>query len=508
MPASDRPFRSHVDLILDRAGADPDRTVLSDARRRLTAAQFRRGIRNAALDLLARGIAPGSIIGFAAPVSVEAVLTRYAAGLLGCATSVCPHASDTAQLIEFLAEIDAADLVCFAGTKAVADAVRADGWPGRVHLVADVDVDVDVDVDAGVAVEPGRGGPALAGRPADPDALAVLATSGGTTGAAKASRRSYAGWLRAARGPADTNRRQLICTPLPYVAELLLDQTLLGGGVVILQDGWDPAAVLATIEAEQITHVCLVEPLLAELADHPEVARRDLSSLVAISHIGADAAASLRVRLVDRLGPVLAHPYGASDAGLVSMLGPADYLADARSGRASAGRVLPGVDVRIVADDGSLAAEGADGAIEVRSPSVAADFAGGRNRHAFRADGWYAIGDHGSLDSDGTLHILGRAADMRSIAGRATYPVEVQDALCAVPEVAYAVALPAPEGFEAVVVPLVAAAVAERDLMAAVPAELGLVRVVIAERVPVTEQGKPDRAALRTLLDGDPVPLP
>lgn len=52
---------------------------------------------------------------------------------------------------------------------------------------------------------------------------------------------------------------------------------------------FDPAEVLRTIAAERITHLGLVEPALVELIDHADFARTDLSSLVAISHIGANA---------------------------------------------------------------------------------------------------------------------------------------------------------------------------------------------------------------------------
>lgn len=91
-------FRSHVELILDRAVAQPDRALISDATRRVTGAEFARGVRNAAQQLISRGITPGSVVALAAPICLEAVLVRYAAGLLGCATVVCPNAGDPQRL--------------------------------------------------------------------------------------------------------------------------------------------------------------------------------------------------------------------------------------------------------------------------------------------------------------------------------------------------------------------------------------------------------------------------
>lgn len=135
----------------------------------------------------------------------------------------------------------------------------------------------------------------------------------------------------------------LVCTSFAYVAQVLTDQVLLGGGTVILRERFDPREVLATIASERVTHVCLVEPLLVDSIDHPEFGGRDLSSLVAISHIGADAAPSLRRRLLRRAGPILAHPYGASEAWIISVLGGADYVVDHPRRLATAGQPLTGV---------------------------------------------------------------------------------------------------------------------------------------------------------------------
>ena len=76
-------------------------------------------------------------------------------------------------------------------------------------------------------------------------------------------------------GSADPSRRQLVCTPLAYIGQVLADQTLLAGGTLVLRPKFDPASVLQTIETKRITHLCLVEPLLVELVDHPDFIRRD-----------------------------------------------------------------------------------------------------------------------------------------------------------------------------------------------------------------------------------------
>jgi fatty-acyl-CoA synthase len=241
--------------------------------------------------------------------------------------------------------------------------------------------------------------------------------------------------------------------------------------------------------------------------DHPDVARRDLSSLREITHIGASAPPTLRLRARARLGPVLAHTYGASETGIVSRLSPAEHDPGRPELFTCAGRLHPGVDVRFRRADGSLAAPGEEGGIEVRSPAMAQGY---RHRPveqavAFR-DGWFRTGDLGRLDTDGYLHVLGRAGDVTWIDGVMVSPTLVEDTLCRVPAVRFAVVVPDhdPGTWVAAVVPWPGAAVDPQECRAAVAAEHGTaaaapVVVVPVDRVPLTEQGKPDRPAVRGL---------
>jgi len=268
-----------------------------------------------------------------------------------------------------------------------------------------------------------------------------------------------------------------------------------------MQDGYDATATLAAVERDRITHLFLVEPQLFALMDHPGLAYHDLTSLRAVTHIGSTAAPVLRRRARERFGPVIRHAYGASEVGIVSVLTPAEHDRPARF--RSAGRIQPGVEVRFRRSEGSLDLR--SGAIEVRSPAMAQGY---RNRPADAAarfvDGWYRTGDLGRLDDDGMLCILGRATDVGAL-GVVT-PTDLQDTLCRQPSVRYADLVPDPERTQ-----WVAAAEAWSEgtvdveaCRIAVAAEHGMdvaasLRLVPVERVPLTEQGKPDRRAIRAL---------
>jgi fatty-acyl-CoA synthase len=320
----------------------------------------------------------------------------------------------------------------------------------------------------------------------------------------KGSWRTFDAYTGMVNVPSPADRRQLANGRLAYLTQALVDTTLLGGGCVVLADGFDPAGTLAAIERERITDLFLVEPQLVELMDHPDVDRRDLSSLRSLVHIGALAPPVLRERARRRLGPVVGHTYGASEMGLVSALRPAQNTPDRFD---SSGRVIPGVEVRLRRADGSLAGPGEPGAIEVRSPAMAAGYRNQPERQAaVFVDGWFRSGDLGILDADGFLHILGREADARRFDGRLVTPLLVQDVLCRLPSIRYAVIVVDPVT-GAWVVPAEAwpgSTVDPGKCRAAVEAAYGpeaaapLV-VLPVERIPLTEQGKPDRGTIAGL---------
>lgn len=488
---------SYAERILARASDQPYRVIVQDSRRELSALEFGRLVARLARALQKAGVWPGDRIAIVPDASAESLAVRYAAALLGCATVFCPNTGVRGRLAGFLARARVNAVVVFPKTaRAVSEIVHTSPSPRVLSVGQVAGVRNLLAVDTGAAH-------GVVSRLVDEDALAVLVASGGTTGQSKLSRRSFAAWERLIDAGPMRDRRQLVCTSLAYVAQVLVDQVLLGGGVVVLRDDFNARDALATIERESITHLALVEPQLAELIEHPEFTLRNMSSLVAISHIGADAAPALRRRLLGKAGPILAHPYGASEAGMISVLSAPDYSLDHPERLASAGAPLPGVDVRIARVDGTEAPRGEEGFITVASPQVAEGYDGDVPAGGFRG-GRYFTGDLGFLDLDGYLHVRGRAVDQRQIAGRWVMPVDVQDALCEHPEVRYAVALPVDRGFRAVVVLAPDATVDAEALRAFCGAERGEhvipEQIIAVDRVPVTQQGKPDRQGIAVLL--------
>jgi fatty-acyl-CoA synthase len=487
--------------MLEGFRAEPDRVVVRDVSRGLSAGDFAAMIERYAWALAARGLGAGDRVALLATESPEALAVRYAIALVGAASVFTPDTGRPEQLVRFLKQIRPRLLVIFPETAPDAKAAAARILSEETVAVGPVDGLADLTEEAAA-----HGDRPFVGR-AQPNHLAVLIASGGTTGGSKASMRSFDAYAALLGDTREPDRKLLVCSAFAYVSQVLIAQTLLGGGSVTLRDRFDPAELLRVIEDESITQLSLVEPLLAEFADHPDLPQRDLSSLRRVSHIGAVAPASFRRRLLTTLGPILVNTYGASEAGMVSVLAAPDYSLDHPERLSTAGRPRPGVDVRLLAADGTMLPVGEQGVIEVRLQGMSSGYIGRPGDPAFR-DGWYTTGDLGFLDGDGYLHVRGRAADVRDIGGVSVLPLDLEEAACAHPEVVYAVALPTTPGlngsFGVLALRAHGSSVQAADVRAHIerqvdpPAAVG--EVVLVDHLPVTEQGKPDRSIIAELL--------
>ena len=489
-------YRSYIDALLDQLKTRADQGVLRYQKSDVTGDALRRAIFRYARTLEALGIGRDSLVAQFASNCPDALAIRYAANLLGAGTMFLPALADADRRTVLLERIQPTLLVVFAQTaQLVPDAVNA-----RVVYVGAGPESAQLDKLAQAQSNLPMNSRTTA------DDLAVIVSSGGTTGVPKGSHRSFAAYSNMVGEEDARRRRQLVNGPLAYLSQVLVDRTLIGGGTIVLERYYDPAQTLATIEAERITDMFLVEPQLFEIMDHPDVHRRDLSSLRSLAHIGGSSPAILRRRAIARLGPVLTHMYGASEAGLVSVLPAANY-GTAPELLVSAGRVRPGVDVRFRLANGTLARTGQHGRIEVRSRAVAHGYYNQEVESAQNfQDGWCLTGDIGSLDEGGNLHVLGRATDVAEVDGRAIGPTPIEEVLCELPDVRYAAAFAAnadasAHGWIAAVEPWDGKRVCVAQCVCALEATFGVfignaVRICVVDRLPLTEQGKVDRAAI------------
>jgi long-chain acyl-CoA synthetase len=206
---------------------------------------------------------------------------------------------------------------------------------------------------------------------------------------------------------------------------------LLTGTTLVLHDRLDPSAYLADAERLRVTTMGGAPALFAALLSHPDIFKRDLSSVRGIGSGAAPMPLEMSRRLRE-LCPdaVISEGYGLTEVTMGATGGPSH-----RSGVRKIGTVgVPIFDtsVQIIADDGTLVAPGERGEVCIRGPQV---MTGYHNRPEATAevlvDGWLRTGDIGVLDDDGYLSIVDRKKDMLLYKGYNVYPRELEELLAA-----------------------------------------------------------------------------
>jgi fatty-acyl-CoA synthase len=280
------------------------------------------------------------------------------------------------------------------------------------------------------------------------------------------------------------------------------------GGTLVLQESFDAGAALALIERERCTVYYGTPNIALALAEHPDRPRRDLSSLRTGAAIGPPPAMQMVMDLGAR---EICNVYGLTECYGNCTVTDAHDPPDVR--RASVGRALPGMEIRVVdRETRRPLPPGEVGEILVRgllTPGYYKDPA--RNAEAFDADGFLVTGDLGALDDDGRLRFRGRIKEMVKTSGINVAPLEVEEVLLGHPAVeqAYVIGLPdrrREEILAAVVVlkegedvtPEALRAFCKQALAAfKVPQEL---RILERRELPVTGTGKVQKFRLVEML--------
>jgi len=349
------------------------------------------------------------------------------------------------------------------------------------------------------------------------DATAWLQTGSGTSGDFKMAMMTHRGYHAFAAYSLlwlpDPAPVMLVAAPITHAAGGLAYPVLARGGRLVLIDRPDPGAILEAIERHRITQLFLPPTVIYRLMAHPDVRRRDLSSLRYLAFSAAPMAVTKLREAVALFGPVIAQGYGQTEALGITCMRP-DELLDA-DGRvmpderlAACGRpALPFCRVVVVSDDGAILPPGATGEICVRGDQVMKGYY--RNEAATRAaivDGWLHTGDIGRFDETGYLHIVDRRKDMIISGGFNVYSSEVEQALAAHPAVHEAAVIGVPdddwgEAVRAVVVKRPATAVTTAELIAWCKQRLGSVKspkaIDFVDELPRSQRGKILKRVLR-----------
>ena len=283
---------------------------------------------------------------------------------------------------------------------------------------------------------------------ADPEDLALLVFTSGTTADPKGVMHSARGLLaeletmRIMRGGSDEDA---VISPWPpgHVAGALsMYRYLCQGSPLVLMDQWDAALAAELVESHRVTSSSGTPFHLSGMMAAAEANGHDLSSLRQYL-VGAAPVPPSLIEACQRQGLAVYHCYGSSEHPTVTS-GVVDDPLDKQLH--TEGRAIVGSEIRFVDDDGNDVLPGEEGEICTRGPELFMGYLDrALNEAAFLAGGWYRSGDIGRLDTEGYLLITDRKKDIIIRGGENISSKEVEAVLLRLDGVADAAVVAAPD---------------------------------------------------------------
>lgn len=294
--------------------------------------------------------------------------------------------------------------------------------------------------------------------PAPQDSLVQLYTSG-TTGNPKGVVLSHGNFLKNDGGNRpetpdwdvwDDDEAGLQVMPIAHIAGTGYGIAPLNHGVScnIVAD-FNAGEILDLIHNRQLTRFFLVPAALQMLITDPKAAETDTSGVVQINY-GASPMPLQLLRDCMKAFPNagFCQFYGMTETtGTIIVLPPEDHDPAGNERMRSAGKPLPGVEVRIVDEHGKEVGVREVGEICTRSNANMAQYFKQPEKTAETVDdeGWLRTGDAAYRDEDGYVYIHDRMKDMIITGGENVYPAEVENALYEHPAVSEAAVIGIPD---------------------------------------------------------------
>ena len=216
------------------------------------------------------------------------------------------------------------------------------------------------------------------------------------------------------------------------------------GAKIALEHEYRGEEILQLIEKERVTVLALVPTQLARLVQLP-LEKYDLSSLRILKTAGGYLPPSLAQEAEEKFGCPILGTFGSQDTGSVSGV---PLSASKEERYTTVGRIHPGVEVKVVDEQGCEVKPGEVGTLYFRGPGNSIGYYRDLEKtltEAYDKEGWATTGDLVTLTEDGWLKIVGRKKDIIIRGGQNIYPREIEDYLIAHPKVIEAAVVPMPD---------------------------------------------------------------
>ncbi len=285
--------------------------------------------------------------------------------------------------------------------------------------------------------------------PDDPELVAVLLYTSGTTAEPKAAVLRHRHLLAYVFGTvefggAGEDEAALVAVPPYHVAGLTnVISNVYAGRRIVYLDRFDPGEWLDAVRTHGVTQAMVVPTMLARIVEHlGDTTDAAAPTLRNLSYGGARMPVPVLERAMALFpGVNFVNAYGLTEtSSTIALLGPDDHRAAfesqdpaVRARLGSVGRPLPGIELEIRDEDGNPTGAGEPGLIFVRGDQVSGEYSGSTENDS---EGWFATRDRGWLDPDGYLFIEGRADDTIIRGGENIAPAEIEDVLLTHPDVA------------------------------------------------------------------------
>lgn len=437
----------------------PDKEVIYDGRVRLTYRELMRLVRRCAGGLLDLGVKPGMVVSFQIPNWHEFVVIHLATTMVGAISN---------PLIPIYREREVSFMLALAESHLyiAPKQFRGFDYEAMIGKMKDYLSSLQHVLIIGQPTEPSsicyeewmttdweeKYGHQLERISLNPNDVTLLMFTSGTTGEPKGVLHTHNTLMyanEALRRRLNMNADDVIhmastfahLTGFLYGARLPIQL----GARAVYQDVWNPEKFVEWIAQEKITFTMGATPFVYDLLRAKNLQDHDISSLRIFISAGAPIPRPLLEEAVEKLPSCkVLGGWGQTENGLVT-IGRLDDPVETLT--STDGFPLPGMEIRIVDNQGQPVPPGVQGHLEVKGPTLFVGYAKRleMTRQQFRGE-WFQTGDLGIINEQGYLSIQGRAKDVIIRGGENIPVVEVENVLHAHPDIEHAavVAMPDP----------------------------------------------------------------